>query len=275
MLRLLNFEIRSRLGGIAGWGLGVGSYALMYMTLYPSISEQFGGLDLSQIEFYQAFGAMSMTTFPGYTVSTIVNFIPILLGIFAIIAGTGVLAGEEEDGTLELIAAGPLWRWQIVMAKWLGLAAAAAGVVLIVVLAALSGLAYVSTQIETGVSAADLIPVLLNSLPITLFFMTFSMFLGAYLPRRKFASGVATVFFIFSYFANNLAASVKALEPLTPFLPFHYYDASLDVLAEGPQIENVLVLLAAVLVCLLLTLLSFQRRNLTVGAWPWQRARIP
>jgi hypothetical protein len=36
-----------------------------------------------------------------------------------------------------------------------------------------------------------------------------------------------------------------------------------------------LILLAAGAASLILALVFFQLRNVTVGAWPWQRARIP
>jgi len=60
---------------------------------------------------------------------------------------------------------------------------------------------------------------------------------------------------------------------LKPFSLFNYYDMSGTVIEEGVAMVDVSVQLAVALIALLLAILSFQRRDLTVGAWPWQRAR--
>jgi hypothetical protein len=39
--------------------------------------------------------------------------------------------------------------------------------------------------------------------------------------------------------------------------------------------QDTLILLAAGVAGLILALLFFQLRDVTVGAWPWQRAQIP
>jgi hypothetical protein len=41
-----------------------------------------------------------------------------------------------------------------------------------------------------------------------------------------------------------------------------------------PLLSAALVLLLMAAVFTALAVLSFQRRNLTVGAWPWQRGRV-
>lgn len=56
-------------------------------------------------------------TFESYLGSTVVLFTPIILGIYAIGTSTHTLGGEEDEGTLELVMAMPLHRWQIVTGK--------------------------------------------------------------------------------------------------------------------------------------------------------------
>jgi ABC-2 type transport system permease protein len=125
-----------------------------------------------------------------------------------------------------------------------------------------------------GVTAGDLVVVALATWPLVGFFAMFSLFLGALTPNRRTASIIATVFLVFSYFANNLASMVDWLERIQPILPFYYLDSA-NLMKEGPDLQNTLILLAAGAVSLLLALVFFQRRNITVGAWPWQQAQIP
>ena len=46
---------------------------------------------------------------------------PILLGVYMMTAATGTMGGEDDNGTLELVVAMPLPRWQIVMMKAIAL----------------------------------------------------------------------------------------------------------------------------------------------------------
>jgi hypothetical protein len=64
------------------------------------------------------------------------------------------------------------------------------------------------------------------------------------------------------------------LEPFTPFFLFTYLDATGTAVIEGQQAGDVAVLIGIGLVSFALALFFFQRRDLTVGMWPWQRARM-
>jgi ABC-2 type transport system permease protein len=62
---------------------------------------------------------------------------PLLLLIFAIGVGARTLAGEEREGTLELVLATPVPRWRLVPETFAALAVGTAliGVVMVIVLA--------------------------------------------------------------------------------------------------------------------------------------------
>jgi uncharacterized membrane protein len=65
---------------------------------------------------------------------------------------------------------------------------------------------------------------------------------------------------------------LKSIESL--FL-FHFYEATAESLVQGQKLGNMLILLGVALVAFGLAVLFFHWRNITVGAWPWQRGRIP
>lgn len=271
MLNFLRHEVRIRRGSILGWAAGLAFFAVVYMAFYPALPPEMLELNLQEVEIYRALGVMEMATFEGYMASTVFNFLPLLLGIFAITSGANALAGEEDNGTLELLVALPLARWQVVLTKALAMTISALIVFSLVGLALMSGFAAIQSQFEATATAAGLFRITLSYLPITLVFMMLSLFLGAYLPHRRAAMVMATVALLFSYFGNNLANLVEGLRPVQRFLPFYYVDSSVTALVEGPAWGDLLLLLAVALVFLLLAVLSFARRNITVGAWPWQR----
>jgi ABC-2 type transport system permease protein len=80
---------------------------------------------------------------------------------------------------------------------------------------------------------------------------------------------------VVSYFGANLASQVSALESIKPLFLFNYLDSTATLWVDGPQTSDVLILLGVTLVAFLLAVVFFQRRDITVGAWPWQRGKIP
>ena len=99
------------------------------------------------------------------------------------------------------------------------------------------------------------------------------LFLGAYMPTRRSAALTITVIFIASYFGPITIGFVESLDSIKPYFLFTYFDTTADVFKNGVESSDVLTLVGISLVFFVLALLSFQRRNITAGAWPWQRAR--
>lgn len=273
MFSFIRYELNSRRGAIIGWGLGLSAFVLMYSLFYPSLPPEMIEVDYDS-PLYQAMGQFEMATFEAYFASTILNYVALLIAIYAIVNGTGALAGEEESGTLELMVTLPLHRWQVVVSKALAMALSAFLILGIAALAGMAAFAIIQSQIETSITAVDLVLPILNAWPITMVFMMLSLFFSALLPQRRFAAALAVLVLVASFFGNNLLPLVGSLEALTAILPFHYYEGSTAVFTEGIQASDVLMLVGAAVVLLLLAMLTFERRNLTVGAWFWQRGRV-
>lgn len=275
MLRLLVQELRFRRNAIIGWGLGLCFFPVVYVGLYPSFAEQMSSFqEIMDLAIYQAMG-ISMASFEGYIASTVTNLIPVILAIYAVINGTGTLAGEEDSGRLEIILALPVPRWQIVAVKALALALTIFLILAITAAGAALTLVSIGGQVETNVTPADLFLSLLAAWPLVAAMGMISLFLGAFCPSRRVAGTIATVVVIASYLGSNLAGMVSSLESIEFLFLFYFYEATADALEAGQQLGNVLILLGVALAAFGLAVLFFQRRDVTVGAWPWQRGRIP
>jgi ABC-2 type transport system permease protein len=271
MLRLLLQELRFRRNAVIGWGLGLCFFPIVYLSIYPQVAEEMQGL--ADLEIYQAMG-VSLGTLEDWIASILLLFVPLLIAVYAIINGTGTLAGEEEDGRLEMIVTLPLPRWTIVTAKAIALSIAMFVVLLIVSL--VSGLVFlaIESQLVTDLAATELVVALLATWPLAFAVGMISLFLAAFCSRRRIAALIAAVLLIVSYFGSNLAGTTTALEPFEPFFLLTYLDSTATGITRGQPTGDVLVLLAVGLVGFVLALVFFRRRKLTVGAWPWQRAKI-
>jgi ABC-2 type transport system permease protein len=275
MLRLLLQEFRFRRNGIIGWGIGLCLFPALYVGLYPSFADQMENFyKILDVPLYQALG-ISMSSFEGYLASTVTNIMPVILCIYAVLNGTGTLAGEEDSGRLELIVALPIPRWQIVAVKAVALGIALFTILAIAAAGAALTLVVIGRQVETAVTPVVVYFSLLAAWPLAMALGMISLFLGAFSPSRRTAAMLATVVVLASYLGSNLTGMISSLEPVRNLFLFHFYEATAEALAEGQQAGNLLVLLAVAVVAFGAAVTFFHRRDLTVGAWPWQRGRIP
>ena len=275
MLKLFLQEMRFRRGAIIGWGLGLCFFPVVYVGLYPSFADQMASFqELLEMPIYQAMG-MSMATFEDYAASTVTNLVPLILAIYAVINGTGTLAGEEDDGRLETVVALPIPRWQIVTVKALALTLALLIILLIAAAGAALTLSVVIQQVAIEITPLRFFVELMSAAPLVIAFAMISLFLGAFCPSRRTALALATVVVLASYLGSNLAGMIDALEPVRGLFLFHYFEATGQALVQGQQPGNLAVLAVVALAAFGLAVFFFQRRDITVGAWPWQRGRMP
>lgn len=276
MFNLFLHELRSRRTAILGWGLGIAAFSILIIMIFPDFAGQLEGFNFDDIELYQLMGDFGdFASFKGFVSAEMFTFMPILLAIYAIINGTGTLAGEEDSGTLEPLMSLPLHRWQLVTTKALALAIALFLILVVISIGEVIAFSALPAGTELGgVGAVDLVVATLAIWPLIMVFATLSLLLGAFMPSRRLAATVATIVLIATYLGNNLTEMVDWLEALKPIFPFNYFSGQ-SILESGVDTGDLLVLLGASIFFFVLTLVSFQRRNVTVGAWPWQRAQIP
>ncbi|WP_298816411.1 ABC transporter permease [Chloroflexus sp.] len=271
MASLFWHELRIRRGVLIGWSAGMLAFFSVYMAFYPALPVEMRNLDLASIELYRAFGNLTMATFEGYIGSTIFHFFTVLLCVLAIVTGTGVLAGEEDNGTLELQLALPLTRWQLVTTKTIALAAMSLLVLGVASIAAAVIFLFIRDQLTTQLDAGDLFRATVAHWPLVFLFQTLSLWLGTLTPSRRVALALATVILVVSFLGYNLLSMSPDLEYLRPLSPFHYRPSTPAALNEGPASGDLVTLLGAALLGYGLAVVCFNQRDVTTGAWLWAR----
>jgi ABC-2 type transport system permease protein len=271
MINLLIHEIRSRWKAIIIWGIGLVVFGAVYLSIAPELFEQLKSL--TNLSVYKMVG-LHLESVEGYISSVVLAYISFIMGIYSIIISTSTLAGEEDKGTLELLVALPLVRWKIVAAK----AIALCGVVFIILIIAGLGnafaLAVIKSTYPINITPFSFFMALLCSLPLLSGCIMIGIFLGSFMPNRRTAAVVLSVYFVVSYFGKHIADFIKSVEPLKFFCLFNYYDTTETIFTEGVRLSDVVVLLGVAAVFFILALIFFNRRNITVGSWPWQRGKI-
>ncbi|MFO7546236.1 MAG: ABC transporter permease subunit [Trueperaceae bacterium] len=253
--------LREHRRALVGWSLAVAAVTAIYVSVYPS----FGGGAMDDMianlpdAMVQALGYDEMSSPGGYLTSTVFALLaPILLIIYGVSLGTRLIAGEEEDGTLELELAAPVTRAALyrerLFALWTGL----------VLLSAVVGL---TTVLLVAVLDIEVGPVLVAAGTVGLLllvagFATVALAVGAWTGRRAYAlaagAGLAAAAFVLNGVAPLVDSNwMRAVSPFAWFL-----DA--EPLIEGFVASSLLPLAAVPLVAAVLGAVRFVRRDVLV-----------
>ncbi|MBI5285569.1 MAG: ABC transporter permease subunit [Chloroflexi bacterium] len=261
MLRLsvLRKSLRDQKWQVLGFGLALAVMAILDVFIWPAYRDPLQNFELPPA--LQAFlGELSIATSAGFLSAEYFSWIPILLIVYAVIQGTGAIAGEESSGTIDLLLAQPVSRRLMVIEKTVAVCFGSA----VIVAMGCVGFAIAMPFVDMDTSLADVTIASANMLPITLLFFAISLWLGAVAPSRGLASGVVIGLATAFYFMNLVANAVRSLDGLKYATPFYYYGAGLS-LVEGVVWWHIGALLGIALLFVAAALRSFESRDITTG----------
>jgi ABC-2 type transport system permease protein len=201
--------------------------------------------------------ANTYRTIEGFTDLQVFGQMHFILIVFGVILFTGVLAGEEREGTLRTLLAQPVRRGRVYVEKLLGCMGLLAVVCVCLSLAAAVGAMLVgeSLPIDRLITAGFAIWL------ISLVFSSLGFALGAATGRRGLAGTLAGALAFVSLLVNTLAVSADSLKTIDKFLPLHYFNNP-GILQYGADWTDLMVLAAVSIFFMLIGAPIFNRRDI-------------
>ncbi len=250
-------------GRILAWGLGLAALGLFIIPFYDVYLEQEESM-LQLLEAYPPelmafFGGMADITSPEGFLDGQMATLPLILGIFAVLAGSALLARDEESGRLDLILAHPVSRLALFGGR---LAAFVAATFAILTLCWL-GFSIPLSASSMGVSWGQMALPFLSVLAVVLAFGTLALLLSMLLSSRRRAAGTAGGVMVASFFLSGLANLNADLEPFARILPYEYFQGGSAI--NGLNLVWFAGLLAVSALFAALAGWRFQRRDIRVG----------
>ncbi len=256
--------LRDHLRALVGWGVGVAAVTALYSAFWPSMRDSSGAMDayLESLPqgLLETMGWNSLSTAEGYLGATVFGLlVPALLVIAAAVLGARAIAGDEEDGGLELLLAHPVSRTGVLVQRF------AALTVFVAVLGAVvfGTLLLLGPAIDIGLPADRPLAASTAVALIGLVHGAAALAVGAATGRRALALGAAAVLAVVGYLGHTLARQVEELEWLRFASAFHYA-LEPDPLANGFDPAPTAVLLAVPVVLVALGAAAFNRRDVGV-----------
>lgn len=254
---------RSR-GQILGWGIALAAYGAYLISFYDTLMEQQEVvkqlLEQYPPELMAFFGGTSDFFTPaGYLNSYFFSYMSLIIGIYALLAGSGLLASDEENGTLDLILAHPISRMALFMGRL------AAFLLILVLILAITWLGFILTIPATSleISPGQLVLPFLSLFAALAFFGMLALLLSMLLPSRSLASMVTGLILVASFFVVILATLDENLQDAVRLSPLYYYQGGQAV--EGLNWSWFGGLMGLSLLFVLLAWGLFERRDIRVG----------
>lgn len=258
---ILLHDLRDGRRSMAGWSVGIVATVGIMGAFWPSMRDmadfaQF--LDAYPEEMRELFNIDAMASGSGFlNVELFSIMLPIIFIVFGITRGARLIGGEEEAGTLEILASVGVPRWRILVEK---LAVLVIGVGVLWAVTAVSTVA-ASAMFDMGVPAGEALASSLAMALLGLEFGSIAFSASALTGARGRSAGVASVLAVGAYLFYIAGAFVDWLESWRILSPFE------QAIGNGPLgygLRWPLLALLAVTACAIgVAMPVFERRDVT------------
>lgn len=251
-------------GAILGWGISLavlGGYLVNFYETFGGMEEELSVLIQSYPkELFAFFGDFDQIFTPaGFLNTEFFSYMPLILGIYVVLAGSGLLVSDEENGVLDLVLSYPLSRSMYYWGRVLALTIS----VFFILLIAWLGFVVVIPSTPLGINAIEMARPFLVLFWVVMLFGSLSVILSMLLPSRRMTAMVSGLILVASFFITGLSAIDDRIEKLAEFSPLNYYQGG-DAL-NGIQWDWILGLAGFSLLFILFAWLAFWRRDIRVG----------
>jgi ABC-2 type transport system permease protein len=254
----LDFSLRRRL--LVGYVVGLALYCFVVVALYPQFkdSTSLDSLTEGGSTIAAFFGISGTLTSPaGWLDANIyANFFPLVMLLLTIGYGAAAIAGQDEDGTLGLLAVLPVRRTGIILQK--------ATTMLVQSLAlgfAVAIVTVIGRSFDLTITPSHAISISVATALMGVDFGLIALAVGAATGSRGAALGVGTALAAIAYLISSLAPVVDWIHSAR-YVSLFYWSVGDNQILNGVSSLSYLVLVAVGLCALGGAIAAFRRLDL-------------
>jgi len=267
-VKIFQFSLKDERGWLLLWSAGIVLVVSFIISLYPALGETFGEMIRSFVDktsmikgFIGLYAPLMVgrSYFDLWLCMEFFSYFGVLVGFYPVIYATGVISGDLERGTLEMLLAQPVSRRRVLVEKF-------AALLLILLLLCIVGYASLvgatALWVQERASFLEYAYIFLNNYFLLLALAGISFFCATLLNEQRPALGLSIGVILVSFILNKGLSGAGIALWLARLTPFFYADAT-KILTTG-QIHwgDNLVLAAVGTVFFALALIIFQRKDI-------------
>ncbi len=249
------------------WGIGLASFGLMIVLMIPVF-------DVQQFkEMLETFPPMMLamfgigadielfTTNEGFVAIGFFGKFALIFAVYPVVMGMRITANDEDNGTMDILLSLPIQRMHMIIERFLAYSLSIVGVVIMIYIGMIIGVAMSGVDLNMNTLSA----VIFNLIPVLIFVLAFTLFIGTLVRRRQIALGIVTAFVIASFMLQTIGAMAVGTiaEPIGAVSFFTYYNAG-TILADGIVWTHIAGLVALSTILLSLSLYRYEQRDIGI-----------
>jgi len=264
MVTVFRYTMKRFRGQIIGWGIGLFLLGLLLVSVFDSFAGQQEALNellaIYPEELMAFFGDFTNFATPeGFLGIEFFSYMPLVLGIFPILAGSGLLVSDEESGRLDLILGHPVTRSAMLFGRLFAFIASSILICLIAWVGLVVPMLWSTMEVDIG----KLLLPFVSLLAEIMLFGAIAILLSLLLPSRRVAAMTAGLILVGSFFITGFAEIISDLEQAARFSPLTYYQSTNAM--QELKFDWLAGLLGVAILFILLSWWLFQRREIRVG----------
>ena len=248
---------------IAGWGLGIGVMTPLIVAIVPTLlsdAQSRAAIEgLLRNPVIRIFGEPAEVLTPGgYATWRLAIILP-LVGIWALLAGSRTLRGEEESGSLDLLLSLPRSRLHVAAAKLAALAVAVGLIGMLIGLMAFAGglMAHAQIPLRAALGFG------LNTALLAGVYGGCAVLASQFTTGRRTAAGVSGALLGLSMMMTSAGRAVPGAEWVGRLSPVYYFERSKPLVPSVGTDARAMAVLAVLSLLLTATgMVLFLRRDI-------------
>ncbi len=254
--------LRDQLVSIFWWSAGFIFLSIYLSYFFPYMSENtaiFKMVDSLPPVIKNLIGDVKFVSTPEgfFNLQPFSYFAPIMILFYSVSRGVGVIAGELENGTLDLLLSKPVSRSGVILQKVLSISLALAIIHIFFFLG--MGLGLILFKIEMNI--IRLADAIISVFMLSISFLTISVTAGIIFLNKKKAVGLVSGFALISFLINAYAPAVNSFQIARIFSPFYYNSGNSPIL-NGLDLSHLLIQTFIAVFFLAVSILFFKKRDL-------------
>ena len=271
IITIASYSLKRSVSIILGWGIPLMLLGIITIPFYDLVAENEKQLRpvLDTLKpllksFIGGDEAEQVFTPEGFIALRYFAFLPVVMGIFGSVYGSGLLAADEERGILDFLMAHPVSRSQMFWGKLISFLVS----LILIIGFAWFGLWLGVLKAESmNFSPLKLCLPYISVFAVTWLFACLSFALSMILPSRSAAAMISGIIVLAGYIITTLSKAIKGLETWALFSPITYLQSNA---MTGLNFNLLSVLVVASLLFVAFARRGFGKRDIRVagdGGW--------
>jgi ABC-2 type transport system permease protein len=261
-MNIFRHELRQNRNATIIWTLALVSIAVLYISIFPSISESAGAEDIIKNfpeAFKKTFGITDdfLSAFPGLY-AMVLNLVLLTGAVQAMYLGTEITSREVREKTADFLLTRPVSRMSVMRQKLLA----------VIALILLTDLVFLTADwfliqalIDDPFQFRTFVTSSLSLVFTQWFFLTFGFVLGAVLPKVKSVIAVALPA-VFGFYVIGLLDTVIGEDKIKYMTPFKFFDVHELTTGGGFETSSLVYLAILTIGAVIVSFVVFRRKDI-------------